>query len=105
MPAKPGHYELSPEADQDLGDIFVYTETEFGLDQAVTYLNDLDRCFVSLAENPGIGRERLEIRPALFSFISGAHVVFYRILSGRTRVVRMLHGSRDLPRHFGDHLK
>ena len=102
MPAKLSHYELSPEAEQDLSNIFDYTETEFGLNQAVTYLNDLDHCFVSLMENPGIGRERLEIRPELFSFVSGSHVVFYRILSNRIRIVRVLHESRDLPRHFGD---
>lgn len=93
-------YELSPEAEQDLNDIFDYTEMEFGLDQAVQYLKDLERCFIQLCNNPSIGRERTEIREALYSFVSQSHVVFYRILNDRLRVVRVLHGSRDLPRHF-----
>jgi toxin ParE1/3/4 len=93
-------YELSPEAAQDLSDIFDYTEMEFGLDQAVKYLKDLEHCFIQLCGNPSIGRERSEIREALYSFLSQSHVVFYRILNDRLRVVRVLHGSRDLPRHF-----
>lgn len=93
-------YELSPEAEQDLNDIFDYTEMEFGLDQAVQYLKDLERCFIQLCNNPSIGRERTEIREALYSFVSQSHVVFYRILNERLRVVRVLHGSRDLPKHF-----
>lgn len=93
-------YELSPEAEQDLSDIFDYTEIEFGLDQAVQYLKDLEHCFIQLCNNSNIGRERTEIREALYSFVSQSHVVFYRILNDRLRVVRVLHGSRDLPRHF-----
>jgi len=93
-------YELSPEAEQDLSDIFDYTEIEFGLDQAIQYLKDLEHCFIQLCSNPNIGHERTEIRVELYSFVSQSHVVFYRILNERLRVVRVLHGSRDLPRHF-----
>lgn len=93
-------YELSQEAEQDLSDIFDYTEIEFGLDQAVQYLKDLDSCFILLSNNPSIGRERIEIREELYSFISKSHVVFYRVLTDRLRIIRILHGSRDLPRHF-----
>ena len=93
-------YELSPEAEQDLSDIFDYTEMEFGLEQAVRYLKDLDHCFIQLCNNPSIGRERSEIRAELYSFVSQSHVVFYRVQTDRLRVIRILHGSRDLPRHF-----
>lgn len=102
MPSHSTSYELSTAAAQDLSDIFDYTEIKFGPDQAVSYLNDLEQCFTQLAENPGIGRERSEIRQALYSFISGSHVVFYRMLMDRIRIVRVLHGSRDLPRQFKD---
>ena len=36
------HYELSPEADNDLEEIFDYTEREFGLDQAIAYVAAFD---------------------------------------------------------------
>ncbi len=100
MPRDITFYELSSEADQDISDIFDYTEVEFGLDQAVSYVTALDECFCQLVENPELGRERDEIREELRSISSGSHVVFYRIFKDRICIVRILHGSRDLPKHF-----
>ncbi len=100
MPQDITFYELSSEADQDISDIFDYTEVEFWLDQAVSYVSALDECFAQIVENPEIGRERIEIHGELRSITSGSHVVFYRIFKDRIRIVRILHGSRDLPKHF-----
>lgn len=94
------HFELALPADEDLEDIFNYTDEEYGLDQAVKYLNELEHVFEQLVENPELGRERNEIKKDLRSFPKGAHVVFYRILTKHIRIVRILHGSRDLPKHF-----
>jgi len=93
-------YELSFEADQDISDIFDYTENEFGLDQAVAYVSGFDECFAQLLDNPELGRRRDEIRENLRSFNHEAHVVFYRILKGHIRIVRVLYGSCDLPKYF-----
>jgi len=95
-------YELSSEADRDVSDIFDYTELEFGVEQAVNYLKQLERCFNALVDNPESGRRRQEIRRGLYSTVSGSHVVFYRIRRDVIRVIRVLHGSRDLPRYFED---
>lgn len=93
-------YVLSGEADQDVSDIFDYSVRMFGVSQAADYLLSLDACFQSLIENPDLGRERNEIRPGLRSLPLGSHVVFYRIEESFLRIVRVLHGSRDLPRYF-----
>ena len=100
MPKDIAFYELSSEADQDISDIFDYTEAEFGLYQAVSYITALDECFTQLVENPEFGRERDEIREELRSITSSSHIVFYCILEDRIRIVRVLHGSRDLPKYF-----
>lgn len=89
---------LSKAADADLEDIFDYTLKEFGLDQAVSYVSGFDDTFNMIAENLEIGRERKEIRGDLRSFSKDKHVIFYRILSDHIRIVRILHGSRDLPK-------
>jgi len=89
-------YELSVEADKDIEDIFDFTEEEYGLDQAVTYVNAFDDTFADLLENPQLGRTRSEIRKGLRSISKESHVIFYRILKDRIRVVRVLHGNRDL---------
>ena len=95
--AEPGiFYELSPEADQDLEDIFDYTEREFGIDQAIEYLSGFEGIIAKLVHNPGLGKKREEIREGLRSLLKDKHVVFYRILDNRIRIVRILHGSRDL---------
>ena len=91
-------YELSQEADRDLEDIFDYTLEAFGLDQAVSYVSGFDDVFVMLAGNPEAGRRRPEIRAGLRSFVRDHHVVFYRVMKGRIRIVRVLHGARDIVR-------
>lgn len=93
-------YELSSEADSDLEEIFDYTHQEFGFNQAVKYLTDLDAVFNSLIYSPQMGRLRREIRSELYSITEQEHVIFYRILTNRIRIVRVLHGSKDLPRNF-----
>ncbi len=95
-------YELSTEADRDLDEIFDYTTHEFGIDQAVKYISAFDDVFENLIKNPQFGRDRNEIRGGLKSVIKENHVVFYRILKDRVRIVRILHGSRDLPKFLSD---
>ena len=95
-------YELSSEADQDIDEIFDYTVHEFGTDQAVIYVTAFDNIFEQLLENPEIGCDRKEIREGLRSIIKDKHIVFYRVLEDRLRIVRILHGSRDLPKQFSN---
>jgi toxin ParE1/3/4 len=54
-----------------------------------------------LAENPGIGRSRREdLRPDLFSFPVGHYILLYRDQPDGIVLVRVTHGSRDLPALF-----
>lgn len=100
MANRKSRYEIALPADEDLEEIFVYSEEEFGRDQAIKYLTELDDVFEQLVRNPELGRERNEIKKGLRSLLKGSHIVFYRIRSDHIRIVRVLHGSRDLPRHF-----
>lgn len=91
-------YELSQDADNDLVEIFDYTVEQFGFEQAVQYLSGFEQVFKNLCSNPKSGRERVEIRNGLRSFSKESHIVFYRILKDRIRIVRVLHASRDIIR-------
>ena len=93
-------FEISEEAARDLEEIFDYTAEEFGLDQAVSYVSSFDEQFAYLAGCPKIGRERNEIKKGLRSIPKENHILFYRIIKNTVRIVRILHGSRDLPKHF-----
>jgi toxin ParE1/3/4 len=88
-------YVLSLEAEADVSDIFDYSACEFGFEQAIKYLGDMERAMENLLDNPFSGRERKDIRAELFSIPYVSHVIFYRVLSDEIRVVRILHASRD----------
>ena len=94
------NYILSQEADFDLEDIFEFSFDEFGLEQAIKYLGEIDDVFIKIVKTPHIGRTRNEIKQGLFSLPVGKHIVFYRILIDHIRIIRVLYGGRDLPGHF-----
>ena len=93
-------YILSEIADKDLEGIFDYTFDEFGFDQAEKYLLEIEEIFQNLIINPQIGKKRDEIKQGLYSFPKDNHIIFYRILDNHIRIVRVLHGSQDIPKYF-----
>ncbi|MGO4709208.1 type II toxin-antitoxin system RelE/ParE family toxin [Chryseobacterium sp. 2TAF14] len=93
-------YILSEFADQDLEDIFNFTFNKFGFDQAEKYLLEIEDIFQNLITNPELGKARNEIKQGLYSFPKDNHVIFYRVLDDHIRIVRILHGSRDVPQYF-----
>ena len=94
-------YELSAAADQDIQDIYDYAAQEYGEDQAESYTLELEIFLEELVRSPEMGRRRDDIRTGLRSFPKGHHVIFYRILADRIRIVRILHSRQDLTRIFG----
>jgi toxin ParE1/3/4 len=94
-------YELSAAADKDIEDIYDYAAQEYGEDQAEAYTLELEVFMDELVRSPEMGRRRDGIRIGLRSFPEGHHIIFYRILTDRIRVVRILHSRRDLRRVFG----
>lgn len=93
-------YILSEIADKDLEDIFDYTVAHFGFGQAEKYLLEIEEIFQNLIINLESGKKRDEIKVGLYSFPKNHHIIFYRILEDHIRIVRVLHGSRDLPKYF-----
>jgi toxin ParE1/3/4 len=94
------NYIISKEAENDLGDIYDYTFLKFGHSQASFYLTKIEEKFQTLASQPLIGRKRDEIKNGLRSVSHESHVIFYRIMPTYIRIVRVLHGSRDVIRNF-----
>ena len=93
-------YELSVEAEQDIDSIFDYGEENHGFAQAVEYVSNFDKTFERLIQFPSLGRQRPEIRQGLRSIKKDVHIVFYRILDDRIRIVRILYRQQDLPQHI-----
>ena len=93
-------YRLSPAAAADFEAIGRYTQDRWGQDQRRAYLADFVAAFERLADDPHLGRSRDDVRPGLFSYLCGSHVIFFRRRDGVPEIVRILHGRQSLDRAF-----
>jgi toxin ParE1/3/4 len=90
---------LSDQAKNDLAEIWEYIAEE-SPSSADRLIQRLVRQYKSLAENPGMGRLRAELRPGLRSFPVGNYLMFYRPIPEGIAVLRIIHGARDLEALF-----
>lgn len=90
------YYILSRRTKEDIDAIYDFGIWKFGKEQALDYLIELRARFELILKNPGIGKHRGEIKKGLYSFPYASHTIFYRIFQNHVRIVRVLHGSRDL---------
>jgi len=92
--------ELTQDADDDLSDIYRYTLETYGETQAGAYFADISDALAALGENADKGPERPDIRAGLRSLPVNKHILFYRVLTDRIRVLRVLSMRRDARRHL-----
>jgi toxin ParE1/3/4 len=95
-------YKLTPEAENDLIEIYLYGFQNFGEAQAENYFSELEEVFRMLGETPLICRERLEFSPPVRIHPHGRHLIVYVIDTDRILIVRVLHHSMDVPQHLSD---
>jgi toxin ParE1/3/4 len=92
----------SPEAEQDLLEIWQYRAEHGSVEAADRLLRAIDTACRSLADGPFRGRARDELRPGLRSILVEAYLIFYRVGAGAVEVVGVLHERRDAGAMF-DH--
>jgi toxin ParE1/3/4 len=88
---------ISQPAKDDLVEIweFIAEHDELAADRYIDHLRLRAR---ELIRHPQLGRPRREIRPGIRSLLVRNHLLFYRVKKSSVEVLRILHGSRDLPR-------
>jgi toxin ParE1/3/4 len=67
---------------------------------AIAWLDRLDALFRALAETPGIGTARPDLRPGLRSIPFGNYLIFFKTSRSELTIVRVIHGARDYRRLF-----
>ena len=92
--------DLSQEARDDIRSILQYTFETYGEAQADAYENVLNKALVSIIGSPGIGHKRLDLPSDCRAFQAGQHLVIFRVEETVIYVLRILHGSMDIGRHF-----
>jgi toxin ParE1/3/4 len=95
MSARRRRAVLTLDARQDLSDILLYTERQWGRQQRSTYQAAIRDSIRRLADYPALGRSRDELSPKLRSHPVGSHIIYYWVEQETLIVAHILHGRRD----------
>ena len=90
---------FAPEAVADLREIASYI-AEDDPERAMSFVAELEERAAEAAARPLSFRERAYISPGLRAIAHGRYLIFFRDLDDEVRIVRVVHGARDLPRLF-----
>jgi|SRR5665213_611692 len=88
--------QLSSAAREDLLSLWEYIAVHDEL-AADRYLDHVRERAMELIPHPELGRPRPEILPEIRSLLCRNHLIFYRIEKKMIQILRILHGSMDLP--------
>lgn len=93
-------YRLSPRAQRDLEGVFDYTVAEWGLAQAMRYIDLIEAACADLAEAPQQAQGCGDIRSGYRRRSVEQHVVYFRPTRYGIAVIRILHQRMDAGRHL-----
>lgn len=96
----PKNYRVTPRARDDLINIARYTEITWGKQQRNRYLKALEKRFEWLAENPLLGKDRIDIHQGYYSFPQEQHVIFYLPGNNVVDIIGVLHKQMDVISYF-----
>ena len=91
----PTTYRLTPAAQSDLEDIWLYTAQRWSVAQADRYTDILEDTLERLVFMPQMARERVEFEPPVRIHPSAEHLIVYRIEQDRLVVLRVLGAGQD----------
>jgi toxin ParE1/3/4 len=90
-------FKVSQKAYSDLLEIGRYTEKEWGRLKRLDYLQEINQCFLQIADTPETGSTCNDIRPGYRKFPKASHVIFYmQGDDGTVEIIRVLHKSMDI---------
>jgi len=96
-------YRISPDAEQDLIEIWDYTTSTWSERQAEKYNAELFACFRMLVEFPNAGRLYEDLSYPLRVIVCNRHVVAYRVMDSELVIVNILNSRQSsLDILFGD---
>ena len=93
---------VTPKAESDLTEIWMYTGEEWGVEQADSYLDRLEAGMNQLINHPSLGANYAHVLPGYRRLQVQHHAVFYQVVGPEVRVIRVLHEDMDAPRRLLD---
>lgn len=94
-------YRLSPLAEADLEEIWLYTFRQWSPEQADAYCSTIITAIEGLVAGRNIA-QRTDVREEYWKYKVGLHVVYFRDSDGHLDVIRILHGRMDVDMHLKD---
>lgn len=94
-------YRLTPLAEADLEEIWLYTFRKWSPEQADEYHRSIMAAIEGLASGRMIGRPS-DVREGYWKYRVGMHVIYFRCPDGHLDVIRVLHGRMDVNRHLSE---
>lgn len=68
--------------------------------RAASFVAEIEAKIIEVGERPGSFQKRDDLHPSLRQAIHGHYLIFFIEGGGEVQIVRVLQGSRDLPRIF-----
>jgi len=96
----PKKYDLTPRAERDLVDTWLYTAEAWSDEQADHYVALLEKQFELLATSPYMGAARPDIEKGYRYFPEGKRLIFYRVEDDRVVILAVPHASMDIDQHL-----
>lgn len=91
---------LARTAETDLDDIWRYSVSTWGLEQAERYTALIEKAFHRLLDNPYIGRARPDVHKGYRALPVAKHVIFYTVSTDTIDVLGIPHERVDARRHL-----
>jgi toxin ParE1/3/4 len=92
-------YALSSIASFDLKEMSRYISGD-NPEAARRLIKKLRQAMNHLGENPKMGRRRVDLHDSIYSFPVDRYIIFYTTEEKGIRVMRVLHGARELSEIF-----
>jgi toxin ParE1/3/4 len=95
-PIGPKQLHVTAPARADIDEALDYLAREASLQVALDFADRIDRAMNDLATlgHGGVSREWLS--PGLRMTVLGRYCIYFRVTPTETRIIRVLHGSRDV---------
>ena len=90
---------VTPLAEQDMEEIGDYISRE-NPRRAIAFVSELRTQCRKIASSPQIYRFRKELGDNIQSCVYGNYVIFFQHVGQVVRIVRILHGARDIETQF-----
>jgi toxin ParE1/3/4 len=92
--------KISQSASRNLEKIANLSFLIWGEKQTHDYLEELEKAFYLLLDNPYLGKERTDIKPGFCCLVIKKHIIFYQTNDDTVEILRILHGCMDVTPHF-----